>query len=314
MGVREACAISVKSQVHRDRDSDVLRVQLPSPVSLTASLECGQVFRWKRCDFRGRPDIGIAYRGVAGGTGIVIGQSQALSDLIWVGYDPNAVSPKDVRHIVLSYLSAGDDIASIESRLADAGGVMAEAVSYSRGLRIIKQDPWEALASYVLSTNNSISNISRIVGNLSQRFGEPCGLGERSFPSPERIARESLSCLRECKCGFRDKNLLDAAKKVSGGEIDLEAIGSMPQDEARQELMRIRGVGPKVADCVLLFGYHMLDVFPVDVWVARAVSRYYMDGRPVSPKDARIEGIRRFGQLAGYAQEYLFYYLRSLET
>lgn len=314
MGTFRAAAIGQRLPALCEPDLGILRVEFPSPVNLTASLECGQVFRWKRCDFRGRPEVGIAYRGVAGGTGLVIGQSRAISNVVWVRYDPSAVSPKEVPAIVLRYLSAGDDIGRIESQLAATGGVMVEAVSFSRGLRIIKQDPWEALASYVLSTNNSISNISKIIGNLSERLGEPCGLGERSFPTPERIAGESLSCLRECKCGFRDQNLQDAAKKVLSGEIDLEAMGSMPQDQARSELMKIRGVGPKVADCVLLFGYHMLEVFPVDVWVARAMSRYYMDGRPASPKDARDEGIRRFGQLAGYAQEYLFYYLRSRES
>ncbi|HHW27164.1 MAG TPA: DNA glycosylase [Firmicutes bacterium] len=311
MGAQRVAEVDVRKQALDE--PGVLQVQLPSPVSLQVSLECGQVFRWKRCDFQGCPDIGIAYKGVTGGTGLIMGQSQPLSDLVWVRYDPGAVSPQDVRDTVLRYLSAEDDIPSIESRLAASGEVMREAVTFGRGLRIIKQDPWEALASYVLSINNSITNISRIIGYLSERLGEPCGLGEKSFPGPERIAGADLTCLRECKCGFRAQNLLDAARKVSGGEIDLDAIPTMTVDEARRELMRIRGVGPKVADCVLLFGYHKLEVFPVDVWVARAVSRYFMGGRPVSPEEARAEGLKRFGQLAGYAQEYLFYYLRSQE-
>ena len=300
----------------RDDTALTIEVRLPEPMDLVASLECGQVFRWRRCAFPGRPDLKVAYKGVAGGTGLIIAQPDArtgaaISDSLWVQYDPSVTSTEEVRGIILRYFSYDDHVSSIEAKLKSTGHVMVDAVSFCRGLRIITQDRWEALASYILSTNNSIPNISRIIRNLSERFGEPCGLGERSFPTPERIAGESLSRLRECKCGFRDQNLSDAAIKVSSGDVDLEAIGSMTPEEARRELMRIRGVGPKVADCVLLFGYHMLEVFPVDVWVARAVSRYYLGGRQVSPREAREEGLRRFGRLAGYAQEYLFYYLRS---
>ncbi len=279
-------------------------IPLPSPVNLRATLECGQVFRWKRCLFPGRPDLREAYKGVVGSVAIVLAKDQ---EGLRVAFDSSRVSEGEVEGAVAKYLSLRDDVPSFESRLRAMDPVMAKAVAFGSGLRIASQDPWEALASYILSANNSVPNISRIVDNLSARYGEPCGLGLRAFPTVEALASRTQTELRECKCGFRDRYLFDCAKKVSDGEIDLTSVGDMDPPSARDELTRIRGVGPKVADCVLLFGYHMLDVFPVDVWIARAMSVHYMGGRAVTPQEAREEGIRRFGPLAGYAQEHLFY-------
>lgn len=286
-------------------------VSLSGPVSLEATLECGQAFRWRRVRFPGRPEMPVAYEGVMGRLAVAVGQADRLTHEIFVAYEGSFGSASYVADLVKRYFSDGDDVEAIEYALSRSGSVMAEAVRHGRGLRILTQDPWECLASYVLSLRKNIPSISKTVEYLARCFGEPAGMGAFAFPAPERIACQEVSSLRESKCGYRDKFLHDAALKVASGAVDLELVGSMPVTEARSELMRISGVGPKVADCVLLFAYHRLETFPVDVWIARAVSEYFMGGRTLSPREAREFGEREFGRLAGYAQEYLFYWIRD---
>lgn len=290
-------------------------VLLAGPINLKATLECGQAFRWRRAQFPGRPDIPIAYSGVIGATAMIVGQVRPVTRSLFLSWevpsDSPSPAPSDAIDAVKHYFSEGDDIERIESELAAKDEVMAEAVRYGSGLRILRQDSWECLASYSLSQNNSIPNISAIIERLSACYGEIAGMGRHSFPRPGAIACRQLTDLRQTKCGFRDRYLHDAAVRVLDGRIDLKAMESMPNQEARRELMSIKGVGPKVADCVLLFGFHRLGVFPVDVWIARAMSRYYLGGRIVKPLVARQEGEKRFGSLAGYAQEYLFNWIRN---
>lgn len=319
-----------------------VKVDLGSHVNLEVTLECGQAFRWRKATLPDEAGPGISYLGVIplvlgsnvrGGYGgdlrmakqdvrqltVIVGQTEKITDRLTVVYDPGApalhgITTREtgvVEAAVLRYFSADDNLPAIEREIAGKDPAMAEAVPKNRGLRILRQDPWECLASYVLSINNSIRNISRIVEYFANCLGDPAGLGERGFPPPERIAAQDTGYLRRSRCGFRDRYLKDAADKVSSDEVDLSRIPDMPTGQARDILMKIRGVGPKVADCVLLFAYHRLDVFPVDVWIARAMSRYYLEGRTATPKSAREEGIRRFGALAGYAQEHLFRDIRT---
>ncbi len=245
---------------------------------------------------------------------VTVGQVAAITCRISVAYDLSFVedlSPNDVASSVIEYFSAEDDVAAIEETLSRQDPVIAAALRHSSGLRLLRQDYWECLASYVLSINNSIPRISYIVEWLANCLGDPVGFGLRGFPSPDKLACQETAFLRQSSCGFRDRHLKDAAERVLSSEVDLEDLNLMPTDQARERLMRIRGVGPKVADCVLLFGYHKLEVFPVDVWIARAMSHYYFGGRTITPKAAREEGASRFKQLAGYAQEYLFLNMRS---
>lgn len=295
-----------------------LDVDLGGPVSLAVTLECGQAFRWRVAAFPCRPDLKVSYRGILPvgkcQVAMSVGQEAAVTRSVAVAYDSRytcGLSQGSIREAVQRYFSSSDDVAAIEESISSVDPVMSSAVPQGHGLRILLQDHWECLASYVLSINNNIPNITRIVEHFALCLGEPVGLGEFGFAPPEKIARQDSSFLRQSKCGFRDRYLKDAAEKVCSGEVGLVALERMPTEQAREHLMRIRGVGPKVADCVLLFGYHRLDVFPTDVWIARAMSRFYQDGRAVTPKVAREEGMRRFGQLAGYAQEYLFFRIRG---
>jgi N-glycosylase/DNA lyase len=346
MGQADNCGTMTNQQSLRGCEHSAgsmvtLEVDLGGPVNLEATLECGQAFRWRKACFPDHPDLATAYRGVIplggisgdshpgpasgcqamrrseltpGQLAVFVAQALPVTSRIVVGYDP-CFAGRDacqdemalrVRDAVRRYFAADDDVAAIEAEVARIDPVMSGVVREAHGLRILQQDHWECLASYVLSINNNIPNISRIVEHFSSCLGEPVGLGLHSFPPPERIACQDSVFLRQSRCGFRDRYLKDAAERVISGEVRLADLERMPTEDARERLMRIRGVGPKVADCVLLFGYHRLEVFPSDVWISRAMSRYYLGGRKVTPKVARDEGMRRFGSLAGYAQEYLF--------
>ncbi|HSY42701.1 MAG TPA: DNA glycosylase [Candidatus Acidoferrum sp.] len=192
---------------------------------------------------------------------------------------------------------------------------MNQAVAACRGLRILRQDPWECLASFILSSTKQIVQIRQIVAHLCDCFGERVADGKDSlsyaFPSTEKIAGASEKELRNCKMGFRAPNLLGVARDITEGKLDLNAVRYLPYAEARAELMRLRGVGGKIADCVLLFAYGFDSAFPVDVWVERALQTLYFPKRRASEKKLRHFAATHFGPHAGYAQQYLFHYMRT---
>jgi len=217
-------------------------------------------------------------------------------------------------------------------------------------LRVLRQDPWECLASFILSSTKQIVQIRQIVTLLCEWFGEPIAPAQAgravpcpppdeetapikrespgahrvtrptklvaegkiySFPTAERLAATTEAELRACKMGFRAPHLLAAARQIAGGKLDLERLRHLPQAEAREELMKLRGVGAKIADCVLLFAYGFDGAFPVDVWVERALRELYFPRRRVSEKKLRHFAATHFGPHAGYAQQYLFHYMRT---
>ncbi|MHC1626879.1 MAG: DNA-3-methyladenine glycosylase family protein [Methanoculleaceae archaeon] len=194
--------------------------------------------------------------------------------------------------------------------------LVAAAVEWCRGLRIIRQPPWECLASFICATNTNIPRIRRCIELLCERFGEPVCDGKRyTFPEAEVLAEADDDKLQSCRLGYRARYLRETARTVADNPDWAERIAALPTTDARRELMRYPGVGPKVADCVLLFGSGRLEVFPVDVWIHRVVSRRFgVGGERLTP--AAYEDIRRFaegvfGRYAGYAQEYLYSYIRD---
>jgi N-glycosylase/DNA lyase len=193
---------------------------------------------------------------------------------------------------------------------------MAAAVEACRGLRLLKQEPWECLASFILSSSKQIVQIRQIVSLLCERYGEqiavPAG-GDPvyAFPAPQRLAGCSEEELRACKMGFRAPYLLQTAKWVANGNIDLARLSSLSLAEARQELMKFPGVGRKVADCALLFGFGFATAFPVDVWVLKALQRLYFPKRRAGAKRILRFSETYFGPHAGLAQQYLFHYMRT---
>lgn len=164
----------------------------------------------------------------------------------------------------------------------------------------MRQEPWEALCSFIISQNNNIKRIKGIVERLCQSFGEPIADGVYNFPSYEVLARLSETDLAPLRCGFRARYIIDASRKVSSGEVNLERLKTCPIDEARQELIKITGVGAKVAECALLYGCGRIEGFPMDVWMKRAMTALFPDGLPECALP-----------YAGIAQQYIFHYVRS---
>ena len=223
-------------------------------------------------------------------------------------------SPGDWRWLV-DYLQAELSLASILATFP-ADEPMRASVEACRGLRLLRQEPWECLASFILSSTKQIVQIQQIVELLCVRFGSPLATlpGARmthAFPTAAQLATTTEADLRACKMGFRAPNLLAAARAVDSGDLNLTAVGQGTVEQAREQLMRLPGVGPKIANCVLLFAYGYQQAFPVDVWVMKALRQLYFPKRQPRPERLQRFVDTYFGPNAGYAQQYLFHYMRT---
>lgn len=195
--------------------------------------------------------------------------------------------------------------------------LVGQALRARRGLRLLRQDPWICLASFLLSSTKQIVQIKEIVHLISTRHGNPVAHPETGemlygFPDAARIAQEGEQAMRSCKAGFRAKYLYGCARSIAEGTFDLEALREMSLEEARLKITGLPGVGPKIADCVLLFAYGFDRAFPVDVWVHRVLQDYYFHGKQVARTTMHQFIMDYFGDHAGYVQQYLFDYIRSL--
>jgi N-glycosylase/DNA lyase len=193
-----------------------------------------------------------------------------------------------------------------------ADPLLHQAARDHHGLRVIRQEPWECLASFIASSSKQIVQIRQIVRLLSQRFGEPIDTDHHAFPTVSAVARASHQELWDCKLGFRAKNLLAVARVIDSGQLDLQALRTMEYDRALEELIKLPGVGEKIANCTLLFACGFDHAFPIDVWIERALRRIYFPGKKrVTARDLRLFTRSHFGPYAGWAQQYLFYSERS---
>ncbi|HAV64900.1 MAG TPA: hypothetical protein DCY13_21335 [Verrucomicrobiales bacterium] len=274
------------------------RVFAADDYDLGATLSSGQAFRWRQ--------TGTAWEGVVGGHVVRL-------EKVPGGISARATDPGDWQWLV-EYLQ-------LEVRLAEIIGTfpddepMKAAVAACRGLRLLRQDPWECLASFILSSTKQITQIRQIVDRLCARFGEPLAnpdqaSGEAAFPAAGRIAVLSEAELRACGMGFRAPYLLQAARRVADSPAWLEQIRSLELSEARARLTELPGVGRKIADCVLLFAGGHPRAFPVDVWILRALRELYFRRRRPSPRKVLAFSETHFGPNGGFAQQYLFHYMR----
>lgn len=267
---------------------------------LAATLDSGQVFRWQPAGDSWHGVVGsrfVRLRQVA--AGIEAETPASVADWSWL------------RH----FLQIDVDYPAVLKAFPE-DEPMRNAVASCRGLRLLRQDPWECLASFILSSTKQIVQIRQIVALLCDRFGEPCegARAVRAFPVPAAIAAVSETDLRACKMGFRAPSLLAAARQIADGTLNLENLHAMDYPTARAELMKLRGVGGKIADCVLLFAYGFEGAFPVDVWVERALQELYFPRRRANPRRLRAFAATHFGPRAGYAQQYLFHYMRTKKS
>jgi len=253
-------------------------------LDLDHTLGCGQVFRWKK-------ERGL-WKGVVDGRMAVLRQD---------GPGVRIVSGMDQERF-RSYFRLEDDL---EGVYAELGGdpVLADYFKRYRGLRLIRQDPWECLASYVLATNANIPRIQGMIERVCRTFGEEMD-GFFAFPTPERLL-DRCQRAEGCGLGYRAKRFIELAGMAYREEFDLDAFRSMGYEECVRELVRLPGVGPKVADCVSVFSLEHLEAFPVDVRIRRAMAELY--GMKGSYRQVSRAARERFGRWAGYAQEYIYY-------
>ena len=271
-----------------------------SDYDLSATLGCGQAFRWKQ--------DGDAWIGIVGGHWVRL---RAQDDLIHA----ETAAPVKNWDWLETYLQIGIDLDVVLASFPDDEPLRLAKIS-CRGLRLLRQDSWETLASFICSSTKQIVQIRQIIALLCENFGEqietPAGHPAAfAFPSAQKIASLNERELRGCKMGFRAPNLLKTARKIADGEIHLERLCSFELAEARAELMSLPGVGRKIADCVLLFAYGFQTAFPIDVWVIKALREFYFRRRRVTAKKLIQFSETHFGPFAGYTQQYLFHYART---
>lgn len=268
---------------------------------LAATLSSGQAFRWQ---LQGQDWVGVIgtqwVRLRADRCSITAETSTRVADWSWLA----------------NYLQTNLDLSKVLATFPEDEPMQA-AVGACRGLRLLRQDPWECLASFILSSTKQIVQIQQIIALLCERFGAPI-LGAtpahtpaRAFPRPARLARATEPELRACKMGFRAPYLLATARMIAEGQLDLARVSQLPIEAARAHLMDLPGVGRKIADCVLLFAFGFQSAFPVDVWVMKAMRRLYFPRRRVSLARLHQFAATHFGPNAGYAQQYLFHYMRT---
>lgn len=254
-------------------------------IDLKKTFDCGQCFRFEERD--------------GGFEGVAFGKLLSCRQI-------------DENSIVLNcgekeFLSLWRDFLDLEGDYGQAmeflsfDPTMLDAMASGRGIHIMRQDPWETLCSFIISQNNNIPRIKKIIASLCALLGERVGDGLYAFPTPQRVLEAGVEGLAPIKSGFRGKYLVDAAKKVASGELVLEALRGRECENVLKQLMTVKGVGPKVASCTALFSLDCTEAFPVDVWVKRVVASYYGEGF-----DPAV-----FGKHAGLAQQYLFYYERE---
>lgn len=279
------------------KDNKVL-IEGVKDFNLTHTFECGQCFRWNK-------QLDGSYMGVAKGRVINVSFCNGKLQI----YNSNV---EDFKNIWYHYFDLGTDYSDIKTNIIN-DETMKKAVEFGWGIRILNQDLWETLISFIISANNRIPRIKKTVDKIAELYGKRIYIsGNRyyTFPEAKDIANSTLENLETCKAGFRCKYIYSTSKIISDEKINLKSITSMDTDDARDYLMKLPGVGPKVADCVLLYSGIKKDVFPTDIWVKRVMEELYFK-KKTSLKDIQKLARYEFGCLAGFAQQYLFYYARE---
>ena len=280
------------------RNNDVVLTEYESFV-VSQILECGQCFRFECISEENY---------VVTAFGRILNIYQDGNEIVFKN-----TTKEDFENIWINYFDLNRNYDEIKEKISRGDEIMKKAVEYAPGIRILNQDRFECLVSFIISQNNRIPMIKKVIANISEKYGELIGEFEGrkyyAFPTPEQLSKADEAGLMECKTGFRAKYIIDAVNRVLSGEINLNA-DDMDTDSLREMLMKIKGVGPKVADCAMMFSFGRCETFPTDVWVRRIMSELYFDGREAGVKEIHAKADECFGEYAGYAQQYLFNYAR----
>ena len=266
--------------------------------------ECGQCFRWDKQEDGSY--IGVIKNGV-------LKVSKQGKSVAFEG-----VLEGDINSIVYDYFDLETNYNDFKDRLSKIDDNMKRSIEFGNGIRILNQDLWEMVISFIISANNNIPRIKGIINRISEKVGQKVTWNGKDyflFPSPEELSKLSVADLRALGTGFRDKRIYNTTQMIINKEFNLDSLIKIKStEEIRNELLKLDGVGEKVADCILLFALHRFDTFPVDVWVRRVMNVLYIhneDEAKVNKKQIREVAYSLFGEIEGIAQQYLFYWARK---
>lgn len=270
--------------------------------------ECGQCFRWNI-------EEDGSYTGVFGKN--VFNVRKEESDILITGECSGKIDEECIR-----YFDLDRDYEAIKDKLSKVDDNLKRSIEYGSGIRILNQDLWEMIISFIISANNNIPRIKGIIERMCKKYGEEIVFNGKSyytFPTPKSLGKASIEDLRSLGMGFRDKYIYETTKMINEKKIDLDELKQMNNtSEIKSKLLSLSGVGPKVADCILLFStLSRFDVFPIDVWVRRVMNELYIhnpEETKVNKKEIEILAKEKFGDLEGIAQQYLFYWKREGEN
>lgn len=266
--------------------------------------DCGQCFRWNRQEDGAY--IGVIKKGV-------LRVSKNKNNIVFEG-----MLDGDINSIVYEYFDLGTDYKALKNKLSKIDDNMKKSIEYGYGIRILNQDLWEMVISFIISANNNIPRIKGIIERISKKCGKKIewnGEDYYLFPTVEELSKLSVSDFRELGAGFRDKRIYKTTQMILNKEVNLDDL-ELANDTAkiREELLKLDGVGEKVADCIMLFALKRFDSFPIDVWVRRVMNTLYIhneDETKVNKENLKKVAHELFGDISGIAQQYLFYWARS---
>ncbi len=270
----------------------------------THIFECGQCFRWNLQESGN-------YIGVVKNSVIEVIEKE--DEVIFRG-----VSESNLKDIVIEYFNLEMNYREIKNKLSRVDNYLKGSIEFGNGIRILNQDIFETIISFIISANNNIPRIKKIIENLSKNYGKRIEYNGKiyyTFPTVEDLSKATVADLRNLGLGFRDKRVYTTTRMILKKEIDIEKLKKLKDTEKlREEILKLDGVGPKVADCILLFAFNRYDVFPIDVWVRRVMNDLYIKN-PQESKVSKVEikklAEEKYGKLAGLAQQYLFYCKRE---
>ena len=279
-----------------------IRIEPVTDFNLKHTLECGQSFRWQ-------PSTNGWYCGVVDGRQLRIRQEHQTL-IVKSSVDERG---DQLEAFLRHYLDLNRDLPAILDAV-DIDPFIHRSIETFRGMRILNQEVWECLASFILSQNNNVPRIKGIIRTISARFGEKITLDDSvdyAFPTPQALAEAGVETLYDCGLGYRAPYVWTVSSAVAAGEFDLDAVKNLPYADAKRELMGVKGIGEKVADCICLFSLGHVQALPIDVWVKRIIEQVYLK-REASIREIRQFAETYFGEYLGYAQQYLFHYARTV--
>ena len=284
-----------------------LEIDIPiDSFNLEHIFECGQCFRWEK-------QIDDSYIGIIEDT--VLRVAIKNKKLAVEGI----TKKEDIKEFLIEYFDLNNDYSAIKSRLSNVDQNLKTSIEYGYGIRILKQNLFECIISYIISANNNIPRIKKIINNISKQFGEEVVFGGNKyylFPSIEQLSKGNIEDFKAAGAGFRDIRIYNTTQAIYSGSFSLDNLYEIESiDKLEKELLKLDGVGPKVANCIMLFALKRFDVFPIDVWVRRVMNDLYIhakDENKINNKEILKIARDKFGDLSGLAQQYLFYWRREL--